>query len=286
MKISLLFLALLIFGGSAYGQHKHGKNYGDYGYRMFNVEKPSIEISYGLTNVKLDGYQQGFDNAALLDFKIGFSTKKSKRYYNDQLKKFEFVYLDIGNYSSELDTREKSTEKIKANNWRFGLGSKNGYMISAGSVGILPYTSRAIMWTNSNWTGITSTVTPVETDKLLNFGSQFRFGGNYESGISVQATPLIAFDVTYERNNTYSRHLFWAQSGSMILQELGVGVIDYFVQRVLRNEPIAGSIVNFVLKSAYYYGFSELKSKNMDWPFGGEASLNYSTLKFGLGFTF
>lgn len=286
MKRIILLLAVLIFGSSVYGQHKHGRNYGDYDYRMFNVEKPSIEISYGLSNVKLDGYQQGFDNAALLDFKIGFSTKKSKRYYNDQLKKFEFVYLDVGNYSSELDTREKSADKIKANNWRFGLGSKNGYMISAGSVGILPYTSRALMWTNSNWTGINSTVTPIEDDKLLVFGNQFRFGGNYESGISIQATPLIAFDLTYERNNTYPRHLFWAQSGSMIIQELGVGVIDYFVQRVLKNKPIAGSIVNFILKSAYYYGFSELKSKNMDWPFGGEASLNYSTFKFGLGFTF
>jgi hypothetical protein len=98
--------------------------------------------------------------------------------------------------------------------------------------------------------------------------------------------PLLAFDITYERNNAYSRYLFWKQSGSMILQEAGIGMIDYFVSRVLRNEPIAGSIVNFVLKSAYYYGFNELKSKEMNWPFGGDASLNYSTFKFVTGFTF
>jgi hypothetical protein len=142
------------------------------------------------------------------------------------------------------------------------------------------------MWTNTNWNGINSNVTPVEDDKLNVFGNQFRFGGNFESGLSIQVSPLLSFDFTYERNNAYPRYLFWKQTGSMILQEIGIGMIDEFVRSVLRDSPVAGSIVNFVLKSAYYYGFNELKSKNMNWPFGGEASLNYSTFKFGTGFIF
>ncbi len=284
MKKVLLLLAVLVFSTSVYAQHWHGSDH--YHYRYLNVEKPAFEISYGPANIKLDGYQQSFDVTSLFDFKIGFSTAKSRRYYNDKLKQFDFIYFDIGNYSTELDFRDKSEEKIKSNNWRFGFGKKSGYMIDAGGVGILPYTSSALMWTNTNWKGINSTVTPIEDDKLLVFGEQFRFGSNYESGISLQVMPLLALDFTYERNNAYSRYLFWKQSGSMILQEAGIGMIDYFVSRVLRNEPIAGSIVNFVLKSAYYYGFNELKSKEMNWPFGGDASLNYSTLKFGVGFTF
>lgn len=286
MKRILLLLAVLAIGSSAFGQHRHERDYEDYGYKFFNIEKPTIELSYGMTTTLLDGYQQGFDKAGLIDFKIGFSTKKSRRFYENKLRKYDFVYLDIGNYSSSLKGKNHSADKIEANNWRFGFGSKTGYVIKAGKVGILPYTSRALMWTNSNWSGIKSTVSPIEDDKLLVFGDQFRFGGNYEGGISVQVMPLLSFDVTYERLNVYPRTLFWAQTGSMMLQEAGSGMIDYFVHRILRNKPIAGSIVNFVLKSAYYYGFSELKSKNMDWPFGGEASLNYSTFKFGVGFTF
>ncbi|MCX6158129.1 MAG: hypothetical protein NTY74_09160 [Ignavibacteriae bacterium] len=284
MKRILLLFAVVLFSSAAYAQHWGDDN--DYRYKYINVDKPAIEISYGPSTVKLDGYGQSFDNASLLDFKIGFSTSKSKKYYNDKLKKFEFVYFDVGNYNTDMDFREKSADKIKANNWRFGFGEKDGYMIAAGNIGILPYTSTAMMWTNSNWKGINSTVTPIENDKLLVFGNQFRFGSNYESGISFQVMPLLSFDFTYERNNVYPRFLFWKQTGSMVMQEAGVGVIDYFVNRVLRDSPVAGSVVNFVLKSAYYYGFNELKAKEMNWPFGGDASVNYSTLKFGLGFTF
>lgn len=286
MKRIILLLAVLAISSSVICQHKRGRYYDDYSYKFFNIEKPTVELSYGMTNIMLDGYQQGFDKAGFIDFKIGFSTRKSKRFYENKLKKYDFVYLDVGNYSTSLSPESHSADKIKANNWRFGFGSKTGYMIRAGKVGILPYSSRALMWTNSNWTGINSTVSPIEDDKLLVFGDRFRFGGNYESGISVQVIPLLTLDINYERLNVYPRTMFWAQSGSMVLQEIGSGMIDYFVHRVLRNKPIAGSIVNFILKSAYYYGFSELKSKNMDWPFGGEASLNYSTFKFGVGFTF
>ena len=284
MKRLLLLAVVLVFGSSVYGQHSHG--YDDYHYRFLSVEKPAFEVSYGPSMIKLDGYTQEFDNASLLDFKIGFSTNKTKRFYKDKLKKFDFVYFDVGNYSSELELREKSADKIKANSWRFGFGKKEGYMINAGGFGILPYTSSSMMWTNSNWKGINSTVTPIDDDKLIVFGNQFRFGSNYESGLSFQVMPLLSFDLTFERNNVYPRYLFWKQTGSTILQEAGIGMIDYFVSRVLRDEPVAGSIVNFVLKSAYYYGFNELKAKNMNWPFGGDASLNYSTFKFGMGFTF
>lgn len=284
MKRTLLLLTVILLSSTVYAQSWH--NHDDFHYKYINVEKPAFEISYGPSNIKLDGYNQGFDNTSLIDFKIGFSTAKSKRYYNDKLKKYDFVYFDIGNYNTDLDFREKSADKIKANNWRFGFGKKEGYMINAGGLGILPYTSTTMMWANTNWKGINSSVVPPEDDKLFVFGNQFRFGNNYESGLSFQVMPLLAFDFTYERNNIYPRFLFWKQSGSMVLQEAGIGMIDFFVSDVLRNSPVAGSIVNFILKSAYYYGFNELKSKEMNWPFGGEAALNYSTFKFGVGFTF
>ena len=153
-------------------------------------------------------------------------------------------------------------------------------------MGILPYTSSSLVWTNSNLKGVNSTAVTPEDDKLLNYGSAFRFGSAYESGLSFQASKLLSFDLNYERSNVYSRTMFWAQSGSMVVQEAGIGIIDYFVKRVLRNDPVAGSIVNFVLKSAYYYGFNELKSKEMNWPFGGEAAINYSSIKFVTGFSF
>jgi len=284
MKKSILLLLVLIFAGSLNAQHDRFKM--EHKYKFLHIEKPALQISYGPSIIKLDGYRQDFDNASLLDIKIGFATKKSKRYFNDKLQRFDFAYFNIASYSTDLELREKTAGNIKANNWKFGFGRNSGYIISAGGLGILPYTSSAMTWTNSDWDGINSAVTSIENDKLLVFGKQFRFGGTYESGISFQVSELLSFDLNYERNNVYPRHLFWKQSGSMLLQEIGAGMIDQFVYRVLKNNPIAGSIVNFVLKSAYYFGFYELKAKEMNWPFSGDASLNYSTFKFVTGFTF
>ena len=72
----------------------------------------------------------------------------------------------------------------------------------------------------------------------------------------------------------------------MIIEQAGAGMIDGFVGSILKHEPVAGAIVNFVLKNAYYFGINQLRSKQMNWPLGGEATLNYSTFKAGLTFSF
>lgn len=287
MRKLLILFGILLLAATSNAQHREDwdDDYSDFRLRFPSIEKPSIQVSYGLTNIKFDGYTQDFDNAAVLDLKIGFSTKEAKRRFRHKLLESDFYYFQLGNFSSDVDFRDKSESKINVNNWRFGFGNRSGYVIKAGGLGILPYTSSSILWTNSNLKGVVPVTLP-EEDKLLNYGSQFRFGAAYESGLSFQVSRLLSFDVNYERSNVYSRYMFWAQSGSMALQEAGIGVIDYFVKRVLRNDPVAGSIVNFVLKSAYYYGFNELKSKEMNWPFGGEAAVNYSSFKFVTGFTF
>jgi len=97
---------------------------------------------------------------------------------------------------------------------------------------------------------------------------------------------MFSLQAGYERSNVYQRYLFWKNIGSAIVEEAGLGLVDEFIRRVLHDEPIAGSIINFVLKNAYEYGIYQLRSKQMNWPFDGEASLNFDTFKFGLGFRF
>jgi hypothetical protein len=258
-----------------------------YSFVLFDVEKPAVELSYGPSKIRFDGYQGGFENTSLMDFKIGWSTARKFK-NNKSLNNYDFYYFTLGTYSSDLDFREKSADPYikESKNWRFGVGGKTGYTIMAGNLGILPYTSSSLMWTKTDWQSDSSYSDPTIDDRINTYGNVFRFGGTYESGLNFQIDKFFSFDFAFERNNTYQRYLFWKQSGSMVLEQAGIGLIDVFVEEVLSRKPIAGSIMNFILKSAYYYGFYQLKAKEMNWPFGGESSINYNTFKFGVGFTF
>jgi hypothetical protein len=52
------------------------------------------------------------------------------------------------------------------------------------------------------------------------------------------------------------------------------------------SSPVAGPIMNFLLKGGYSYAFYKLKSEKMNWPFNTETPLTYETIKFGLTFSF
>ncbi|MCI0474470.1 MAG: hypothetical protein L0Y76_12885 [Ignavibacteria bacterium] len=294
MKKLILFIFLLSFvSGTAYTQEdaekksrKRSRQASLY-LGLGDVEKPTIELSYGPSKIQLDGYTGEFDNTSLMDFRIGFSTARKFK-NNKVLNEFDFYYLSLGTYSTNLDFRENSDNPYakRSKNWRFGFGGKGGYTIMAGTVGILPYTSTSAMWTKTDWESDSTYSDPVVDNRLEAYGDVFRFGNTYESGLSFQIEKSFSIDLAYERNNTYQRTMFWKQSGSIILQEIGVGLIDIFVKEVLDRKPVAGSILNFILKSAYYYGFYQLKSNEMNWPFGGESTINYNTFKFGVGFEF
>lgn len=73
---------------------------------------------------------------------------------------------------------------------------------------------------------------------------------------------------------------------SSMIEVGGLFLIDSFTKNVLRNAPVAGTFVNFILKNAYEYGFYQLRKDKMNWPFTSSAPLRYNTFKLGMTFTF
>ena len=63
-------------------------------------------------------------------------------------------------------------------------------------------------------------------------------------------------------------------------------MIDHFSKEVLKASPIAGPIVNFLLKNALSYGSFELRKKYMNWPFETVSPLMFENFKIGLSFVF
>lgn len=285
--IIILFLLLFVAFSAADAQHwKKKKKYREYNDDFINFDNPAIELTYGMSKINLDAFSGGFENLSLIDIKAGY-TYRDNLWDRSAENKKSFGYFTLGNYSSDLDLRNKTAGKIESNNWRFGFGKREGYMIRSGNFGFYPYTSGLLMWTRTDFKSDYTNILSIEDAARLDmFNKTFRFGSSYEGGLGFHFGKMVSFNIIYERNNTYQRYLFWKQTGSMILEEVGKGVIDYFVGEILKNTPVAGSIVNFVFKNAFYYGIYQLKSKEMNWPFGGEPSLNFDTFKIGFGFAF
>lgn len=284
--MSKIYTALFIifFAGNIYSQDDCF-NTNDWKHYKF-WDKPTIEMSYGLAKINLDGFTNKFENTSKADIKLGYASEN--KVFNDKsVVKYVNGFAEFGGYSNDLDSRQKTIGNLNSNLWQFGLGKKEGYKIYAGDVSILPYSSNSMMWSRLDMKSFPDSISSQTDFNRINlFDKSIRFGSNWEGGLNIGVGKMFSVNAGYERLNVYQRYLFWKNAGSMLVEEAGLGMIDEFVRKVLRNQPVAGSIVNFILKNAYEFGIYQLRSKQMNWPFGGEASLNFDSFKFGVGFRF
>lgn len=253
-------------------------------FRFF--EKPFIEVDNGISRLSLDGYKGNFSNAGIIEVKLGSATQFKSRYGKDVLKYFNsFVFLNKASETYNYNST-KSPGSQAYNMWRFGTGKKEGYGVKIGSISVVPYTSNSLAWTYLDLNNFPDLNSPVDNGMLVKFNKDIRFGTQSEGGIIFNILPMLSVEAKYERSAIFPRTLFWKYSGSAIIEEGGMQLVDHFVSRILKNQPLAGVIVNFVLKNAYSYGMYELRKSKMNWPFDTEAPLMHESFKFGLGFTF
>ncbi|MCB0725568.1 MAG: hypothetical protein KDC73_12800 [Ignavibacteriae bacterium] len=247
------------------------------------LDKPILEMSYGISDISLNGLNEKINNAGMLELKLGYSTQSNSRYGKSVLKYrngYSFLSLASTDLNSNLNTNE-----LNSQTWRFGLGYKEGYGVELGKSAIMPYTSGAFVWSRFDMKD-NVTLSQNDADLLSNFNETFRFGTLTESGINLQIVPLITLQAKYERAIVFPRHLFAVQMGSMLVETVGSFFLGEFIDNVMHNSPILGTIVNFALRSGYSYGIYELRRSEMNWPFGGEAPLSFDTYKVGMTFTF
>jgi len=95
-----------------------------------------------------------------------------------------------------------------------------------------------------------------------------------------------ALDGGYEISSVFPRHLFWKHLGSFVIEQVGVGLLEQFIDEVMYSSPAAGPVVNFLLKNGFLFAFSQLKKEKMNWPFDSTSPLTHENFKFGVQFTF
>lgn len=296
MRKFILIFTILVIHSNSYSQHtidesnklleKKEISSGNKFLGAKFLEKPTIEMSYGISDIGIDGLSSGISPAGMLELKLGYSTQRKSYYDEKSVLKYlnGFTFLSVA--STDLNTNVKPVSELNSETWRFGLGMKQGYGVEIGESAIMPYTSGAFVWSRFNLQGNPGSLSETDLNLLSNFNETFRFGTLSESGINLQIVPLITLQAKYERAIVFPRHLFTVQMGSMLIETVGAYMLGDFIDNVMRNSPVLGTIVSFALKSGYSYGIYELRKSEMNWPFGGEAPLSFDTYKVGMTFTF
>jgi len=282
MKTKITVFVLFVFTFAflnSFSQVNTKKN----NFRFF--EKPYIEINNGVSKFSIDGFNSKFSDAGIFELKLGSATQFKSHYSKDVLKYFN-TYVFIGKISSSLNYTTKSPGSLPFDMWRFGAGKKEGYGIKMGSTSLTPYTSNSLTWNYLDMRNFPDASLSADIFTLGKFNKAARFGTQAEGGLIFNITPMISLQANYERQAIFPKTMFWKYLGSAVIEEGGMQLLDDFVGRVLKNEPIAGVIVNFVLKNAYSYGLYELRKTKMNWPFDTEAPLFHEAVNFGVSFTF
>ncbi len=282
MLVKVFTILVLLISASSLVYSQSSTSNRDLVFYKKYISKPSIEVSYGVSSIRLNGSSYGLADAGMLEMKLGF-TKQKKSSYGKNILNYRNGYMFLSNASSDSysGSDNSGTENTL---WRFGFGNKTGYGVKFGSVSIMPYSSNSFAWSELSYPVSEETVS--ENSVLADFNNAFRFGTTTEAGINLQLAPGFSIQPKYEISDIFPRHLFGKQLMSTMIEMGGLFLIEGFTNQIMKNAPVAGTFVSFILKNAYEYGYYQLRKNQMNWPFTSTAPLRYNTFKLGMTFTF
>ncbi|MCS7052325.1 MAG: hypothetical protein NZM09_01185 [Ignavibacterium sp.] len=249
--------------------------------------KPTISISYGAPNVD-SKYFKSINSIKPVNIELKLGTLKQKDYYNSEdIIKSSFNYFLINNYSTYLIRDNNSVSNLKVDIWRFGFGVQSGfgYKINE-SFAIIPFTENSVTWSHVDFAYDSTIISNFENDYLKLFDKSFRFGISSEGGLKFRLINNLCFDFSFERHIIFQRVLFWKLSGSHLIEFASQSLLDNFIDRIFKSSPNAAPIVSFVLKNALSYGFNQLRTERMNWPFISASPLFIDQFKIGVNFIF
>jgi len=253
-------------------------------WKAWENKRPSISLNYGFSDITRTDMESQFADNNLIELKLGYTYERVTK-YADYINKNTFNYLFLNRNSTELAGGLDNASEIETGIWQFGTGWSNGYGYKLGEeTFVTPYFTSSLTWTNLDFPD--DSLSPNDESIKQLYDETFRFGSSSEAGIRFQTTSLIALEAGYERSIVFERHLFWKWAGSGIIEIAAHGLLDAFINEILKSSPSAGPIVYFVLKSALGYGLYELRQGKMNWPFPSAPPIAIDNVKFGVTFRF
>lgn len=261
------------------------------------MEHPFIEIQYGIANYdyKVSNillFNNNFSAAGNFKLKIGdLNLKQVKKIEADNILKYSNSYLSLSHLNTEVGVTGNE-DKIRVNLWKFTFfADDEGYAYKIGENSYFAlYRGSEVNWNYMSLDEVNK-LTPSDTNSasqaaLRNFGEAARFGTSFEAGLKANIVGGIGLSASYERSMIFPRTLVFKYVASTIVHEIALGLSDSFIKKILKASPDAAPIVNFIFKNAISYGFYELSSKSMNWPFNTAEPLMIDSFKMGFTFDF
>ena len=239
------------------------------------------ELNYGIGIPKQSDISNSFAAVGNVEFKVGRS----------DIDKFSDANVDLSNrylFFSILNTSaypgKSAADEITIKSFRFGIGKTDGIGYTAGhNFSISPYVGQALVWTRLTDFNTGSGENAAEDSVILaQYPGGFRFGDRALYGVKAEITSLIQLNAYYETAVVYPRYLFWSWAGSFALAQVGYGLLGNITDDFVNSRPVLGPVINFVLKSAYLYGYYLLRKNDMNWPFETAAPLRFEIVNLGV----
>jgi hypothetical protein len=247
---------------------------------------PTIELTYGLaqpdfTNTEFSGK---LALAYSLDLKYGFT-----RFYGFKGMPYRFYYASefafMSNLSSHIKPRQIPANGITTDNWRFGIGYRNGYGYEFGSLSkVILYHASSLVWSTVDFESSPQNQNDLKT--INKYDEITRFGQSFEGGAIYSLTDIVNITAGVENQVIFPRHNFgqWLVPlfGELIIQR----TIDFFGDELLQSNKDSYPVLNAALKYTISYILFTLKRNNMNWPFESAPPMTYSNYKIGFTFIF
>jgi len=180
-------------------------------------------------------------------------------------------------------TTPSDGDGISSESSRFGARSAGGYGWANQAGMILPYSSSSIVWTKLDLDPLL--LDSADRGIFADFDDATRFGTAIEAGVEVISSNGFSAGLGVERNMVFPRHLVFKEIVASIIQsglaELAGSVIVKF-----SNSRIAGPLAAFIVSNGIRFAISELRRKEMNWPFTSSPPLVFDSFTIGVAYTF
>lgn len=249
----------------------------------FYKGSPSIELSYGQSDISLKNSEYYFNQTGTINLKLGWH--KERKLSLNNITKYRSNFIS-GTYSTSSLKLRNAVNGAPVN-LGFGFGSADGYGYKLwNNANLILFNSSAITWTRYDKGTEIKEYNYDTYDKRDDFNKTLRFGSYVEGGIIIPLGSMFNLQASYDRTIVFPRHMVWLHLGSAIIEAASQSLIDGFVNAIYKSSPVAAPIVSFILKNGLSYGLYELRREKMNWPFNSAEPLLFDTYKIGLKFKF
>ncbi|MFN8368468.1 MAG: hypothetical protein U0Y96_14620 [Candidatus Kapaibacterium sp.] len=247
------------------------------------LKKPTITMLYGLSGVSIHGNTSTINTVGSIDVGIGGIHVRpvgKDSTVGDVSRSGVLLGFFSPDYTSKTDTAKPIVK-----GWKIGFLNTSGYAyLDSDKEPTLSLLHEGSMV----WTSVNSTIPAGNLDgpSISAFDHSY-FG--YQTGAIVRynVTNGIALDAQWQRGVLYNDFSFFGWLGSVIIEQVGVGLLDGMVMDGMKKKSVKSlPVANLILRTALSFGFSELRRSTQHFPFKSSSPMIFDGFRIGTSISF